>query len=646
MALTERQRSTYLLYRIDRGLTRAAASKRARISVSSGKRIEAMHRGQTQASEKLDRDTEKFPGPITYDQLGERARRGYDDFEFFRRTYLGHISTPWQVETANTVVKLLATPDKEYVVENCPPGAGKSTMAVDIAIWAIIRNRRIRILFGSRTQSNADRSLKRVRRNLERTTPFRASDEKKALGLECDAEATLAEDYGLFRPIAAETWRGDEFIVAQFDEELIEEKEPTCSSYGMDSGVLGNRFNLMFWDDVVDKTTIRTMEATEGQRAWWDDEAETRLEPAGVMFLIGQRMAANDLYRYCLDKKMPLSEEDAEDAAGLPDYERVELENAQRSKYRHILYLAHYEDRCEGRATHKRDAPAYPDGCLLDPYRLPWRELYDTMHTKTQTWRVQFQQEDADPASALVKMVWVKGGTDPDEGTLHPGCVDETRKLCQLPEGLKGPHYYLATVDPSPTKWWAIHYYCYTPEASNQLWLLDLLRIRMGGNELLDFNPNTGEYTGVMNDWQTRSVALGMRITDWIVEINAAQRFLLQYQFVSNWQRQHSVNLRPHQTTIRKLDPALGIDMIRDWWRFGRVRLPYMAGESRLATLKLIDEVTKYPKGWSDDQVMAHWFAITHLPNIAVPVDTNNRLARPSWVGTLPDARPTLTKVS
>jgi hypothetical protein len=44
---------------------------------------------------------EKLPQPIPFDRLCAEAQRGLDDFEFFRWFYLGHVSTPWQVETAN-----------------------------------------------------------------------------------------------------------------------------------------------------------------------------------------------------------------------------------------------------------------------------------------------------------------------------------------------------------------------------------------------------------------------------------------------------------------------------------------------------------------------------------------------------------------
>lgn len=604
---------------------------------TSGRYSSVVGRHPTQAQ--LEIASDLFHGPIPYEKLSERAKRGWDDFEFFRLTYLGHVSTPWQVETGNTAVELLATPDKEFVVENVSPGSGKSTLIHDLSCWVTVRNRAIRGLFGSRVQGNADRALRRTRRTFERITPYRAPDWAKEAGIACDAQATLSADYGLFRPAQAEIWRGDEFIIAQFDDLPIEEKEPTWSSYGMDGAVLGNRFNIIFWDDVVDKTNIRTMEAAENQRQWWDEEGETRLEPGGLLWLVGQRMSANDLYRYNLDKKFPPDEEAVEAAGEMTEEQQQEFESQQPTMYRHIVYKAHSEDKCRGTETHKPGAPAFPEGCLLDPYRLPWRDLYRIQYSKAQTYSISYQQEDTDPANVLVKHAWVRGGTDPQDGTLHPGCIDDDRALCELPSGLKGPVYSLATVDPSPTKWWAIQWWAYAPNAGNQLFLLDLLRKKMGGNELLDWDLNNAMHYGVMEDWQQRSVDLGLPITHWVVEANAAQRFLLQYQFVSAWQRKWLVNVMPHQTTLRKLDADLGLDMVKDWWRFGRIRLPNKGQDARLASLKLIDEVTRYPKAMTDDQVLAHWFAVLHLPRIAIPVDANVTQWRPSWVSDMPDAR-------
>jgi hypothetical protein len=38
--------------------------------------------------------------------------------------------------------------------------------------------------------------------------------------------------------------------------------------------------------------------------------------------------------------------------------------------YKHVTYKAHYEDRCVG--DHGKAAAAWPEGCLLDPKRVPW----------------------------------------------------------------------------------------------------------------------------------------------------------------------------------------------------------------------------------------------------------------------------------
>jgi hypothetical protein len=203
------------------------------------------------------------PAPIAFGDLCDEARRAWDDFEFFRLRYFGHVSMPWQVEAAASVLEWLESPETVIVVKNVMPGAGKTTLKVDIAAWLTVRNRRIRGLFGSRKESNAMRDLLRLRRYLERVTPPRAKPLDLARGLAVDAEACLAMEFGSFKPLTREVWRRGEFVVAQFDEELVEEREPTWSCYGIESGILSNRFEFVAWDDIDDKATLRTMGAIE-----------------------------------------------------------------------------------------------------------------------------------------------------------------------------------------------------------------------------------------------------------------------------------------------------------------------------------------------------------------------------------------------
>lgn len=595
------------------------------------------------AQDKSERDqikqAEGINGPIPYEQLSPPAKAAWDDFELFRRRYFGHLSRPWQVEAAHTVLASLSSDQREYVVLNVPPGGGKTTLMHDIAAWITVRNRGIRGLMGSATQSKAEKMLGRLRRNLERTVPARAEEDMVRLGLACDAEATLAQDYGLFRPLdKTEPWRSDALMVVQYDFELVTEKEHTWTAYGLDVDYLGDRLNIALWDDATVPKDLTTLEKIESKRRNFDTIAESRIEPGGALFLVGQRIGANDLYRHALDKVTLPDDDDTLDALeAMTDDEREAAYGQMGRKYRHIIYQAHDDSRCQNQ--HRSTSPPQPEGCLLDPVRIPWRELRSLKHQDPTTYSVWYQQEDTDLADTLVKKVWVQGGTDPDTRVEHIGCWDVDRGLCQLPPHLRGPKFSFATIDPSPTRFWAIQWWVYTPEASGQVWLMDLHKAKMRANEVLEWNEQQGEFTGLMEDWQARSVRLGLPITHWIIERNGAQRFITQYEFFRRWQQKWGVAYVPQDTNNNKHDPDYGVYTLREPWRTGRVRLPGKGAEARLTALKLVDEVQRYPHGYTDDQVMAQWFLFTHLPTLAVTSDPNARQNRPSWVNTLPDAR-------
>jgi hypothetical protein len=597
------------------GMSKSASGRAAGISWPAVAKYEAGDPTSSGMKHKLEKkaDTEEV---VSVERLSKPARRALDDFAYFRRRYMGRIATPWQEEAAYRCVEFLATPDKEFLVVNCPPGSGKSTLFThDIPAWLTCRNRAIRCLLGSRTERQARQYTGRLRRTFERLKPVQGEHEMVARGLALDAEATLVSDFGRFRPRAADLWRLDEFIVAQLDDVPLEDKEPTFAAYGMDSGFLGGRYDFVLWDDLVDKTTLRTVEARENQQKWWEEEAETRLEPGGLLILQGQRMSADDLYRHALDMKSGDTEEI--DEADTPP------------KYHHIIYRAHYEDRCT--SDHTREALPYPEGCLLDPQRLPWRELKTLQTNRAERFLVLYQQEDLDPSNVLVDPLWIKGGRDKD-GYEYPGCWDNDRDLCELPKGITLPLISWATADPSPTKFWSIQWWVYHPE-TEQRFLMDLVRQSMDAPDFLDWNPNERSYFGLMDSWQRRSIELGIPITTWVIERNAAQRFLLQYQFVKSWQAKYSVDIIGHDTGLNKLDPEYGPQMLAGLYRSGRVRLPgkQFTG-ARLASMKLVDEVTRWPEGRYDDCVMAEWFLEFQMQRQYVDHEPQPKAWRPSWL--------------
>ncbi len=622
--ITRSQRTVYWEER-ERGESMANSALRAGFSMSTAAKLERESRGVVPAPDKRAKQTKD---PVARHRLKPEARRALEDFGYFQRRYFGRIAYPWQVEAAQTVVEMLASPHKEYLVVNCPPGSGKSTLfAHDIPAWLTVRNRRIRGMIGSATTHLAEGYIDRLRRTLALTRPLQNPEDDIKRGLALDAEATLAGDFGRFQPVA-DIWTRSQFVVEQPGG--TQEKEATWSGYGQDAGYIGQRFDFVIWDDLVDPKKQRTQEAKEALELYWDDVSEPRLEPSGLMVLQGQRFASDDLYRYCLDK---MTGEDI-------DWDTGEVLD-KRPKYTHILFKAHYEENCNPEVTHKRAAKPYPDGCLLNPERLPWRELSSHIENREERFMVVYQQQDGDPKSVLVPKTWIYGGDG------HPGCIDNgehgtmARDRLELPPNLAGDLVSVMTVDPSPTKFWAIEWWVYQPSTEYR-WLMDLERCPMEANEFLDYNMATQRFTGLLEEWHETSVSLGQPITHVIVEQNAAQRFLLQYDIVHQWLRTRNVEIVPHNTHRNKSDPELGVETIREHYKFGRVRLPYKRNsQGHNCSHRLIDEVTVYPHGRTDDCVMAHWFLEWNLPRIYSPQVAEGKSWRPSWADTVPGLRPT-----
>lgn len=612
----------YIHLKYTLGLTRRQACKESGISETYAKTV--IDRGMQSSSSEAFKSKPQGGKPKGPDDLSPAAADSLADFEVFRRRFFGHVSTPWQVEAAVRVRELLESDHKEYLVVNCPPGSGKTTLFThDIGAWLTCRDRALRGVLGAHTLNIASRYTSRLKRSFERRQAPEAKDDERVRGLAVDAESTLVADFGRFKPEVPEIWTREQFTVEQFGDTPVDEKETTWVAFGQDSGQLGWRADLIVWDDLVVGRTLRSPDAVEAQQQWFEDEAETRLEPGGLLVLQGQRLGANDLYRHCLDMAGgDLDELDVDDDADLSD---------RPPKYHHIVFKAHYEDRCEG--VHRpSEARPYPDGCLLDPVRLPWRELARVRANRGEKYEVVYQQGDVDPANVLVPKLWVTGGRDPGTGEVLPGCWDDHRELCQAPSGLEPPVLSIATADPSPTKFWSVQWWLHQP-ATGMWWLMDLLRQAMDAPDFLEWYLDSQSYGGVMESWQRRSVELGHPITAWVVEQNAAQRYLLQHDYLKRWMALHGVRVIGHETHANKADAEMGVRaLLRPAWHHGRVRLPG-AGEGRVASLKLVDEVTRWPGSPTDDCVMAEWFAKHRAPSLVeVDVSAMPKLRRPSWV--------------
>ena len=139
----------------------------------------------------------------------------------------------------------------------------------------------------------------------------------------------------------------------------------------------------------------------------------------------------------------------------------------------------------------------------------------------------------------------------------------------------------------------------------------------MTASDFLDYNPDSGQFTGLLETWWQESFSQGRPITTLIVEENAAQRFMLQYNHFKKWSSLRRVNLVGHQTGRNKSDPKFGVQALSSIYKFGQVRLPgNKLDGSRHSVSQLVKEVTEWPGGVTDDCVMSHWFLVWNAQNL------------------------------
>lgn len=615
--ITPEKRKAYGRLRED-GHTRSEAARRAGVSRSWAEGFDKQlqnssgkfkNRSSANPFRPSPDESESGPGPKTRDDMVPEAVEALDDIRVFARRYFGLVLQPFQEYATEKVMELAASPDEEYLVINQFPGSGKSTFyALVLPAWLTCRDRRIRGLIGSGTDTQAKWYVNNLREAFSTAYPITASPDDIRVGIAVDALASLTGDYGRFRPDDnAIKWAQDGFYVELPGGIATVQKEPTWSAFGLTSGFLGLRVPIAIWDDVYDPQKMRSADSRDDLKERWSNVCEKRLEPGGLLLMQMQRLDPDDISRYCLDMGGTVIREGEEGG----------------KKYHHIVFKAHYPEHCK--EDHGSDATPYDPrdptagGCLLYPLRMPYSKV-ESEQQNNPNFEMVYQQADVARARALVDRLWVNGGTDPDTREVYPGCVDKDRDLCEIPKNLAGQLLSVVTADPSPTMYWAIQWWVVRVDAEHgpvERYLIDMHRQKMGANDFLDWHNESQSFTGLMQEWQARSHDLGAPITHWIVEQNAAARFILQFEHIERWIRRWGVTVKGHETHRNKSDAEFGVQTIGSQYKYGRVRLPYRWDtDARLRSQKLVDEVTRWPNGRTDDTVMAHWFLEWNLPDL------------------------------
>lgn len=594
---------------LGQGVNATEAGRQVGISKASAMRLKrGLPAGGSMAARQR---AQILPAPRRWEELSTDGQAGLRDFLVFRELFFARYPQVWAYDVAMPIVDaLLDTSVRTYIDLNMFPGIGKTGVGRDLCCWLIsgggicdpVKGRALRIMLGAATMRVAKHMVLGVRRPLDLRRPYFDHDQQRA------ASHVLSLEYGRFRPDTSageeSVWAAEQFIVAQLGEHDVYEKEPTVQAASRESGFLGERVNLAWWDDLATVENSRTPDVAEETAHWFETEAERRIEPGGVLALVGQRLGPYDLHRNRLEAKVQT-----------PEGEKV-------PKYVHLSFPAHHDELCEvdSGGSH-RQWDGRSDGCLTDVKRLPIRDWLAV--TEDPTYPTVFQQLDTDPAEALVKQVWLDGGED-DDGYPAPGCFDPERAFGDHPAGV-GKLVDYATVDPSVARFWAIEHWAYQPETRFN-YLIWGVRRQMRAGDLLDWDNAQQCFTGHMERMQAASVAAGHPIRCWVIEANSAHRYLFQFEHYKRWRRRWpQVAVIPHETYGQnKLDPQKGVQILSMRYKSGMKRLPRMAGQGPEGPAYLrekIRELTGFVPGRvskhrSWDTVMSDWIGEFNLPRI------------------------------
>ncbi len=446
------------------------------------------------------------PDPVPYDQLAEEARAALDTYRTFATEFLGLRWVPWHQVLVDELMGAYHSDEDEFLVVNAFPGSGKSSLVTyAFAAWFALRERahgrEPRILLGHRQDWKARQYATRL------------------AGLFTNNVKLLA-NFGRCRPLRAGPgipWSTTQLMLEPLDWSKVAEKEPTFSVGSYEGAILSGRYDVILWDDLLARDNQSTPEQREKVRSWWEQEAQTRLDPGGLLVLSNARYGPDDLSRTLLDVKEP---DDPDD----PD-----AEASDQPTFRRVIFPAHVESACRtenGKIVH--DGP-WPDGCLLDPWRLSrtgdpkvaWRKLRRLMRNE-RLFSLVWQQEDVDPEGFLAERVWFDGGTD-RMGNVAPGCFDRERSFGQIPgryrnargEMIERPILSVISVDPAASNFWAvIHFLVY--QDGTQV-VFNGVNRRLTAPQWLDEEPGGG-FSGVMQDLWQQAVPLGVAPTHVIIE--------------------------------------------------------------------------------------------------------------------------------
>lgn len=172
--------------------------------------------------------------------------------------------------------------DNQASMDLAPRGHGKSTIGdVDFCITKLLRNPDIRIMIGSKTQTQASAFLKEIRTHFEQNV-------------------NLIRIFGDWKKSRDNVWNDKEFTV---NRRTVIKKEATVSALGASGAVVSKHFDIIIGDDLVGFENARTEAQRKVLKEWFYSSLYPTLEPDGEIHILGTRYSPMDLYEDLIKSK-------------------------------------------------------------------------------------------------------------------------------------------------------------------------------------------------------------------------------------------------------------------------------------------------------------------------------------------------------
>lgn len=155
-----------------------------------------------------------------------------------------------------------------------------SVITVSYCAQLIARNPNIRILIANATYLPAVSFLSQIKNILSRNEKYQSLFGDMSKG--------------------AQKWSENMITVNKGKNIDFEKKEATVTAYGMGGNLVSQHYDVIIFDDVVNRDTVSTKDQIEKTKIYYRDCLDL-LEPGGLFLAIGTRWHFDDLYSWMID---------------------------------------------------------------------------------------------------------------------------------------------------------------------------------------------------------------------------------------------------------------------------------------------------------------------------------------------------------